>query len=102
MAENSIPDSTTEFSTNQIVLGRTRWERDTEKTPVYAVISAVEDVTGSDVLELPPLHEALDPDALNGLFTSCPNPGQVRFQYAGYEVAVHASGDVHVLSSHDS
>lgn len=75
-----------------------RWERDTENTPVYAVVSAVAEAEDADPVHLPPLYEAIDPEALNDLLTSSPasSIGTVAFRYAGYDVEVTGSGDVSV------
>lgn len=59
-----------------------------KKAPANAVIEAVAEATDSDPLDLPPLHEAIDPDALNTLFDRHETSTQVRFQYAGFEVEV--------------
>lgn len=63
---------------------------------VNAVIEAVAEVTDSDPLDLPPLYEAVDPDALNSLFNGSETSNQVRFQYAGFEVVVR-NGKVELL-----
>lgn len=55
---------------------------------------------GVEAIDLPPLFEAIDPDALRRIFapTSMGNArvGEVRFPYAGYEVTVRVDGDVDV------
>ncbi|WP_226008399.1 HalOD1 output domain-containing protein [Natrinema salinisoli] len=61
---------------------------DNNKPPVNAVIKAVAEATDSDPLDLPPLREAINPDALNTLFDRSETSSQVRFQYAGFEVIV--------------
>ncbi|MFC6764323.1 HalOD1 output domain-containing protein [Natrinema soli] len=66
-------------------------ENDTNKTPVNAVIEAVAEETDSDPLDLPPLYETIEPDALNTLFNSSETSSQVLFQYAGFEVVVQGS-----------
>lgn len=80
------------------------WKRGTEKTPVYAVVSAVAEASGLDMLELPPLYEAINPDALNELFTSRSEPavGEVSFEYAGYDVVVRGTGVVEVRTTVDA
>jgi hypothetical protein len=65
-----------------------------------AVVEAVADAEGISPLDVePPLFEAIDPDALDGLFTESSLPmgatdGVVEFQYAGYVVTVRADGTV--------
>lgn len=80
------------------------WEQDTENTPVYAVVSAVAEADDSDPVDLPPLYDAINPDALNELFTSRSEPGvdQVTFRYVGYDVVVHGNGDVRVTPTQES
>ncbi|ELY37787.1 HalOD1 output domain-containing protein [Natronorubrum tibetense] len=71
-------------------------------TPVFAVVSAVAKATDADRFELPPLHEAIDPEALNTLFRadSCAPETQVDFRYTGYRVVVRGTGAVHVRAVH--
>lgn len=59
-----------------------------------AVIEAVATRAGVDETELPPLYDAVDPDALDNLVArwaggSPQSAGHVRFQYYGYTVLVH-------------
>ncbi|ELY49217.1 HalOD1 output domain-containing protein [Natronolimnohabitans innermongolicus] len=59
-----------------------------KNTPVNAVIEAVAETTDSDPLDLPPLYDAVDPDALNTLITGAETNTRVQFQYAGFDVVV--------------
>lgn len=63
-----------------------------------AVVRVVAEATGDDREELPPLYEAIDPDALNAVFASTPgterSAGDVTFGYAGREVTVNAASEV--------
>ncbi|AGB39864.1 HalOD1 output domain-containing protein [Natronococcus occultus] len=70
-------------------------------TPVVAVVVAVADAAGTDPLELPPLHEAINPEALNELIDCDRESGlqSISFEYAGYDVVVSGTGDVHVTLS---
>lgn len=57
------------------------------------VIHAVAEHSGTDPTDLPPLYEAVDPDALDALFgpTAADDTregGEVSFIYAGYRVRV--------------
>ncbi|NHN48422.1 hypothetical protein G9464_12575 [Halostella sp. JP-L12] len=66
------------------------------------VVLAVAEATGDDPLELPPLFDTIDPDALNKLFDSSAfgadgREGQVEFTYAGCDVTVR--GDERVAVS---
>ncbi|WP_425494366.1 HalOD1 output domain-containing protein [Natronoglomus mannanivorans] len=68
---------------------------------MFAVVSAVAETNGTDPLELPPLGDAIDTDALNELFTgrSESTVAEVTFQYADYDVTVRGNGEVHVRSA---
>jgi hypothetical protein len=71
-----------------------------ELTPVVAVVTAVAEVAGKDPLELPPLRNAIDPDALNGLVGAKDDRlTSVSFEYAGYDISVTGDGTVRVAST---
>jgi len=57
------------------------------------VIEAVATTSNADPLELPPLYDAVDPDALDALVTGIAD-GKVMFAYAGYEVTLTSEGAV--------
>ena len=78
----------------------THWCSGSEITPVYAVISAVAEATGTDPYELSPLYKAVDPEALDRLLDSRPGTSVsvIRFRYAGYEICVEGCGEVSVFS----
>ena len=71
-------------------------ERSMESESVSeTIVSAVAAHTGSDPLDLAPLYQAVDPDALDALFaTDDPmrSPDRVSFTYCGCEVVVSAEG----------
>lgn len=65
------------------------------------VACAVADAKGVSPLELRPLAEVIDPDALERLVASMGgvtdgSAGTVEFTYSGYRVAVAGDGDVEV------
>ncbi|MFD1589295.1 HalOD1 output domain-containing protein [Halorientalis brevis] len=75
-------------------------QTDTRLSPSRKVIhetAARKDVAPTD---LPPLHRVIDPDALDALFDPTVNAarmdGTTTFEYAGYDVTVHADGYVEV------
>ncbi|QRV17800.1 hypothetical protein JMJ58_22475 (plasmid) [Haloterrigena salifodinae] len=76
------------------------WDADTDNTPVYAVVSAVAEAEGVDPVDLPPLYETIDPEALNDLLSSRDDStvATVEFEYAGYAVTVRGEGMVTVCS----
>lgn len=104
MRGTSRPVNESDSQTTSTLSATATWERDTENTPVFAVVSAVADAADSDPVDLTPLYKAINPDALNDLFTSRPEPAveQVTFQYVGYDIVVHGNGDVQVFSAQES
>jgi len=59
------------------------------------VIQRVSEATNRTELEVPPLYDAVDPDALEQLVESTSN-ARFTFQYAGCEVTVESDGEVQV------
>lgn len=55
-----------------------------------AVVRAVSETDHRAPEALPPLTEAIDPDALDAAFRGRRGDGTVRFRYAGHVVTVHA------------
>lgn len=73
----------------------------TDRLATEAVISTVSAATGVDVLELPPLYDAVDPDALCSLFSPSSGRsrrfrGSVAFAYADCLVTVDGRGTIEV------
>ncbi|WP_233710757.1 HalOD1 output domain-containing protein [Natronococcus pandeyae] len=61
-----------------------------------ALVRSVAELTGREVSSLPPLHESIDPDALERLFeptATGPRIGTIEFRYAGYLVTVARATD---------
>lgn len=66
------------------------------------VVDAVAAAKGVDPLELPPLYDTVDPDALDSLFGGSDAGAAItdlRFEIAGCEVLVRGSDDVVVVRS---
>lgn len=103
MPEMTAQKNTLEFSDNSVTAATKHWDQDSEDTPVFAVVSAVAEAKEVDALELSPLAEAINPEALNDLFTTRVEStvGEVSFQYAGYDVTVRGNGEVAVQAAHD-
>lgn len=78
----------------QRVVYETDWDAETEPNSTHAVVSTVASVEGSDATELPPLHEAIDSDALNRLVSPTGDSGAelIVFRYCGYEVLIDDAG----------
>lgn len=75
---------------------RLDWTRFDEASS--GVVEAAARATGLRPTELPPLHDAVETDALNLLLASdgrdVPSPLEVSFRYAGRLVTVSAAGEV--------
>lgn len=54
--------------------------------------------TDRDILELPPLYESADPEALETLCASL-DTGSVTFEYVGHKVTVHADRTIELSTS---
>jgi hypothetical protein len=61
-----------------------------------AVVRAVSSAADRPVLELPPLYEFIDPDALDALFDDHRTASRIEFRYAGFRVTVRADRTVAV------
>ena len=76
-----------------------------DETVTQAVVEAVSTVSetppvpasGSDEA-LDPLYTAIDPEALESLFSpeNAPEDARLEFEYHGYEIAVHGDGRLSV------
>lgn len=71
------------------------------ETITTTVIEKVADIEDVEQTSLRPLHDVIDPDALNAIFASTSGSaarsnGCVEFSYAGCDVRVRATGQVHV------
>lgn len=69
----------------------------------HRVVESVAAADGVDPIDLPPLYDAINPDALNTLFDPASTDGkstvgELRFSYHGYDVRVTAGGVVTISS----
>ena len=68
------------------------------QTASLAVIEAVAAVSGTDPIELPPLYDAVNPDALNALFEPHERRTDsnlcVEFSYNGFDIVVREGPEV--------
>lgn len=71
--------------------GNRGWSAD--PTPSEAIIEAIAEETSSDPLELPPLHNSIDPEALDRLFVNR-DGGTVTFCCYEHEITVKQDGTV--------
>lgn len=79
---------------------------DSSPPPSQRVITEIAAATDTDPLDLGPLYDVLDPDALDQLFRRRPSgesrpAGQIIFTMAGCEVRVSSSGDVEAIPLDD-
>lgn len=73
------------------------WSHDApDESPSDAVLLAMSSLV-EDQVGVTPVYDTLDLDALDALFTSL-GDGTVTFHHAGYDVVVHASGEVAVTA----
>ena len=68
-----------------------------DESVTYAIVRAVAERSGVDPLELRPLYEVVNTEALEALFTA--DVGSLTFPYEGYLVTVDADGSVRVVHS---
>lgn len=80
---------------------RAEYRRDRNGALSVFVGQLVAMVADEDPMSIPPLNDAIDPDALDSLFAPRQTGGQrtaghLEFTYAGYRVTVHADNYVTV------
>ncbi|AGB17672.1 hypothetical protein Halru_3106 [Halovivax ruber XH-70] len=69
---------------------------------VVSIVDAVAAASGCEPAELQPLHDVVDPDALQALFAGAGrSTGRIRFAYGEYTVVVDADGNVLVRDGPD-
>lgn len=69
--------------------------------PCETIIAGVAERADEDPMDLPPLYEAVDPDAIDTIVRDGRSV-QVTFEYAGYEITVAGPNDVAIHErSHD-
>lgn len=72
------------------------------ETVITDIVSGVATREGVDPLDLPPLYDAVDLDALEGLLaTESTFDGTITFRYCGYDVTVDADRNVAVRDGHE-
>ncbi|WP_458188212.1 HalOD1 output domain-containing protein [Haladaptatus sp. NG-WS-4] len=62
----------------------------------YRVVVAVADEAGTRTIDLPPLYESIEPDALDELVERGDSNLVVSFPFAGHEVVVRGDGTVEI------
>ncbi len=56
----------------------------TQSNPVLEIVDRVAKMEEQDPLDLPPLYDSVDPDALDRLSES----SKIQFEYIGYKITV--------------
>lgn len=69
-------------------------------TPAERVVRVVADEAEVDPLDLPPLYNTIDTDALDAVVETVPT-GSVQFRYADYFVTVYGDGSIEVTEESD-
>lgn len=81
--------------------------RNRDEPAARTVVEAVAEATGDDPLEMRPLYDTVDTDALDTVFEPTGGAldgrsGRVSFRFNGCDVTVHSDGRTVVSSSVDS
>jgi hypothetical protein len=63
---------------------------------VTDIVETIAAQTGRDPTELPPIYDAIDPDALSRFVESTDSTASIEFHYCGNEVTVSGSGAVDI------
>jgi len=83
-------------------------DADTSEATSTAVVEAIAEHEGVDPADLElPLYQAIDPDALDALFSPPegdrdPVSGRISFVYDGYDIEVTGEGEVTVTDREDA
>jgi hypothetical protein len=71
-------------------------KRETDNSVSVGIVQEVAAQTGTDPMDLPPLADSIDTDALDSLFASTRSAdrqsGQIEFQYYGHHITVSFDG----------
>lgn len=67
--------------------------------PVTNIVETIAADAGRDPIELPPLYDAIDPDALSRFVESADSDAFLEFRYCGNVVTVAGDGSVETASS---
>lgn len=99
MTVNPPGASGPDLHTDSTAPSQTIRESGVDRSMSIAVIEAVEAATGTDALDLPPLLDVIDPDALDALVRSTDQSLRVEFEYSGRTVVVGGDGRISVTGS---
>lgn len=82
------------------VIGRHDWTA--SDRPSVTLVEAVAAATDRTTTDLPPLHQRIDPDALDTLVTSGESAVTVAFQYADVAVSINGNGTTGIRLDEDA
>ena len=81
----------------------TTFDPDAGEPASEAVVAAVAAVSGAPTVDLEPLYEVLDPDALDSLIEHARRTDagthELQFAYAGYDVGVRSDGRIQLYDA---
>jgi len=114
IAESSRPETVPEQVSTPLLAGTDTLDFDAE-TNVYraesdcrfdrpsdVIVHAVAAVAARDALDLPPLYDTVDPDAVDRLLEGAgPGRAVIQFSFAGHDVTLDDEGLVEVRPSAD-
>lgn len=74
-----------------------------EKSPSMAVLDAIARTAGVDVNDLPPLYEAMDPSAIDRIFSDgVDDEAILAFPYENWNVFVYGNGTINICDQQQS
>lgn len=80
-----------------------RYDAAGDRTPAEAIVDAVATAAGVDPLDLPPLYEMVDPDAVDRLFghpaEAAETEALLSFRFDTWNVFVRADGRIRVCDA---
>lgn len=59
-----------------------------DATALETVVRLLEQATGGDQLDLPPIYHSVDPDAVDALMESGSEALMISFTHAGYDISI--------------
>lgn len=81
---------------------RDHFDPDDDDAASDRVVRTVAALTDDDPVDLPPLYEVIDPEALDALVDdSAAEECEIAFEYAETEVYFSPGGDLHVTTADD-
>lgn len=70
-----------------------------ETTVSERIVREIARAKGVDPLDLEPLYDVIDTDALDSMFQSSPSTASLEFEYSGYEVRVEGPEEIEIAET---